>query len=700
MNSQIQNNKRNKILKLKENNCKSFEYNLNIRKKALSLLDSKLKSSFTNLYTLLEKINNVKDLVVFNKYDIYDLKSMKNLDNNAILFSRNIKNELKKSSKLLYAYNIDSLDLDNFLNELESKSIDKNKSKKNNEIKTIYKLKENRKYKKDAYNKLKKEFDLSNVGKTKHDKYMNSIFLKQESKMRDLYNLKLELFFKEQRKKIGENKYYEEVKKPPNCLREKDKGVNQFYSKIKSRYFDLYKLSQSYGIEEKKDDKNLNEEANIYEEKEIDYNNINQDNISQNDNKNNISYSSNKNVDDKKINNKNISLNDILLFNDYDTSKYNGRNPTNNMKSKKPVSGNITKKGKFNTYEESISFNNNSQHNMNIFKIKKNDNNSLKKSASYMSKRGSIYRLNNSKNHKQIHNKLFLCSYTTKNNRNKSVITNNKSKQTFYSSQNSSRPISAFTTINNSKSIYRFLNKNNKNQNLSMSLNKSITSKYRKKSFFSNYINEINKIIKCSNYNTNKFKKSSRILKNIKLFQKSNSEILEKTTSLDIGKINENLKLDKNKHSFIDDKKLIFNNSKKVKLMLTVKNRKLLNTILMELIDKQRRVNGFYYDLSHFEKMIQKFSNNKKYRKLANETMNYEKRFDKESILEIFKQDEEKIMEYLKEMSDKDKYDEEEWKHIILKHKNMKYITNLKNMVINGNLHKKHLVSKFKKEKK
>ena len=683
MNSQIQNNKRNKILKLKESNCKPFESNLNIRKKALSLLDSKLKSSFTNLYTLLEKINNVKDLVVFNKYDIYDLKSMKNLDNNAILFSRSIKNELKKSSKLLYAYNIDSLDLDNFLNELESKSNDKNS--KNNEIKINYKLKENIKYKKDTYNKLKKEFDLSNVGKTKHDKYMNSIFLKQESKMRDLYNLKLELFFKEQRKKIGENKYYEEVKKPPNCLREKDKEVNQLYSKIKSRYFDIYRLSESYGIEKK----NVNEEANI--------NNINQENISQN--KNNISYSSNKNVDDKKINNKNISLNDILLFNDYDTSKYNGRNPIKNIKSKKPVSGNITKKSKFNTYEESISFNNNSQHNMNTIKIKKNDNNRLKKSASYMSKRGSIYRLNNSKNHKIIHNKLFLCSYNAKNNRNKSVIINNKSKQTFYSSQNTSRPISSFSTINNSKSIYRFLNKNNKNINLSMSLNKSITSKYRKKSFFSNYINEINKIIKCSNYNTNKFKKSSRILKSIKLFQKSNSEILEKTSSLDIGKINENLKLDKNKHSFIDDKKLIFNNSKKVKLMLTVKNRKLLNTILMELIDKQRRVNSFYYDLSHFEKMIQKFSNNKKYRKLANETMNYEKRFDKESILEIFKQDEEKIMEYLKEMSDKDKYDEEEWKHIILKHKNMKYITNLKHMVINGNLHKKHLVSKFKKEK-
>ena len=77
------------------------------------------------------------------------------------------------------------------------------------------------------------------------------------------------------------------------------------------------------------------------------------------------------------------------------------------------------------------------------------------------------------------------------------------------------------------------------------------------------------------------------------------------------------------------------------------------------------------------------------------------KRFDKETILELFKQDEEKIMEYLKEMNDKDKYDAEEWKHILLKHKNMKILesTDIKKKTMSGNLHKKHLVSKFKKEK-
>ena len=75
----------------------------------------------------------------------------------------------------------------------------------------------------------------------------------------------------------------------------------------------------------------------------------------------------------------------------------------------------------------------------------------------------------------------------------------------------------------------------------------------------------------------------------------------------------------------------------------------------MELMDKQRRTNNFYCDLSHYEKMMQKFKQNKNYRKLANETMNYEKRFDRETILEIFRQDEEKILDYLKEMNDKNR---------------------------------------------
>ena len=699
MNNDNKIDKRNKILKLKQINSQSYEHNINIRKKATSILDSQLKSSFTNLNTLLDKINNVKDLVVFNKYDVNDLKSVKNLDNNALLFSRNMKRELKKSSKLLYAYNLDSLDLDNFLNDLEDKS--KNISRN-------YKLNKKKYKKKDNFNKLKKEFDLANTGKTKHDKMLNKIFLKNESKMRDLYNLKLELFFNEQRKKIGANQYYEEVKKPPFCIREKDKRANQQNSKIQSKYYDIYKLSQSFEIEEGIREQNiLNEEDKIEEEKENnEKNKKSQKNfhIIKYNNKDNKSYNTKYFEKVKPNANKNSIIRNNMLLNYNEEAKNNKRNNINFIKKKKPVSASMIQNDRYKNYKnylESSSINNNSQRNIKTYKISQSQN--IKNSINYRPNSGNTFQQNNSNNFNSTYHKIFQNNLTTKNKRSQSILSN-VSKQTHYSNTISSRPLSSFSNINNNNtSIYHFLKKNKKRFLLSKSLNSSTPSisKYKKRSYFTNYINQINKIIKYSNYSTHKFKEASRILKNKKLFQKSNSQIFEKTSSLDIEKINDNLKLNKNRHSFINDKKLIFNNSKKVKLMLTSKNRKILNTILMELIDKQRRVNGFYNDLTHFEKMMQKFKNDKKYRKLANETMNYEKRFDKETILELFKQDEEKIMEYLKEMNDKDKYDEEEWKHILLKHKNMKILesTDIKKKTMSGNLHKKHLVSKFKKEK-
>ena len=422
--------------------------------------------------------------------------------------------------------------------------------------------------------------------------------------------------------------------------------------------------------------------------------------------KDNKSYNT-KFYDKIKANtNKNSLLRNNILLNYNEETKNNMEDNINNSnninkKKKKPVSASIIQNDRYKNYMESISFNNNSNLNIKTFRNSRNQN--LKKSINHRPNSGNTYHQNNSNIFNSTYHKIFQNNLTSKNKRSKSILSN-ISKQTHYSNTISSWPLSSFSNINNSNSsIYRFLKKNKKTFYLSKSLNASSPklSKYKKRSYFTNYINQINKIIKYSNYNTHKFKEASRILKNKKLFQKSNSQIFEKTSSLDIEKINENLKLDKNRHSFINDKKLIFNNSKKVKLMLTSKNRKILNTILMELFDKQRRVNGFYNDLTHFEKMMQKFKNDKKYRKLANETMNYQKRFDKETILELFKQDEEKIMEYLKEMNDKDKYDEEEWKHILLKHKNMKILesTDIKKKAMNGNLHKKRLVSKFKKEK-
>ena len=688
--------KRNKNSKTRQSNYGEYERSLDIRRKSLSILDSKLKFSFTHLNTLLEKINNVKELVVYNKYDTRDLKSLKNLDNNALLFSKNMNEEIKKTSELLDAYNLSPQDLDNFMNELKESS--KNRIKIE-EIQKLYNIEKD-------YNNLKKEFDLTNFIKNQNDKKMNESFLKSEKKLRDLYNLKLELFLREERKKIGENQYFEIAKKAPICIKEKDKRTNQRYSTIKSKYFENYKLSKSFEIEEAMREKDILKEEENENNKE---NELTTKNKKEEKNyffyysNNNMIYNPNKyiketikeNDKNENENNKNyIKKNTKLLLN-RNNKIIKNNNQNNNIKIKsKPTSANINKNNKYSNYMNSMTFNTISQVNINTIKNKTNNFKKIKKNRVNSA---DSYQRTNYNITKSNYNQIFRNNnFTEKNKRNRPISPLITSKPTFYSSTTSSRPISAFSSIYHNNTFYNLKNNNNK-----VYINKSFISKYKKKSYFTNYINEINKIIKYSDYTINNFKKSSNKLKNKKLFVKSNSEIFERRSLLDLEKVRENLKLDKNRHSSIDDKKLIFNNSKRVKLMLTPKNRNILNTILMELLVKQKRVNNYYKDLSHYEKMMLKFERNKKFEKITNEMMNYEKRFDKETILEIFKQDEEKIMEYLKEIKNKEKYDEDEWKHILLKHKNMRIInaTKINNMVINGNLHKKHLVSKFKKEK-
>lgn len=692
--------KENNIIEIKKNPkekhniYETFEHNINIRKKSLSILDSKLKFRFRHLHTLLDKINNVKELVVFNKYDTRDLKSLKNLDNNALLFSKKMKEDIKKSSDLLYAYNLSPNDLDNFMIKLESKK----KKYEKEDLPNYFDLKKD-------YEKIKKEFDLLNLVKDNNEKIINKSFFEDEKKMRDLYNLKLELFLNEERKKIGEKKYFEIVKKAPICIKEKDKLVNPLYSTVKSKYYEKYKLSKSFEMEEIMIEKKILDEEENENNKEICTTKNKQNNIYDSNfylksyyTKDNISQIPNKYfeevIKEKNNNNKNFTK---LLLNKKTINKIIRNDNTMNIEDqkKKPSSAHMINNNRIN----SSSFNTISKANIKTLKIKSNIKNLNIKNNRVNSARNiqrNNYYISKPNYIKVLHQNNFTDKNKKRNRTNSPFIS---SKQTLYSSTTSSRAMSAFSSLNNNNTIYNinksntiFLNKNSFNNNI---------CKYKKNSNFTNYIKKINKILKYSNYRMNNFIKSINKLNTKKLFEKSNSEIFLKKNHIDLQKINESLNLEKNRHSMINDKKLIYNNSKKVKLMLTPKNRNILNTILMELIVKQNRVNGFFLDLTHYEKMVQKATMNRKFEKLANEIMKYEKRLDKEEILEIFKHEKEKLMEYLKEKKDKDKYEEEEWKHILLKHKNMRIINskNINKTVINGNLHKKHLVSKFKKEK-
>ena len=657
-------NKRNKLLDLIKS--KTCEENLNLRRKSLNVLDNQIKKSNAKLNTLLDKIYNTKEIIVNNKFNISDIKSLKNLDNNALFLSSNFRKEAKKATKLAKAYNLSSFDLDTFLIELRKKKkkmiekkninteVNKNKDKEKKE--EIYK---------DDFESYKNEFNLAHIGKNKREKMKNNSFLKYQKRMRDLYNLKLELMLIEQKKKIGENRIFDEVKKAPNCLIERDKRKYLQYSRIKSRYFGMYKVSKSFELEDELMEKNI----------------LNEDNISDDENEKN----NNKEKQEIFLTNQNKQLFQITK-----KTILNDLNHNQDLNNK----GLSKKKKAFSA--RNINDNKKPRHSNNSAVINsptKNNPNNLKQSIRLKLKSGININKNNNNKSNGLYKKIYQSNFRDRNSRSSSnqVISSLTSKPTLYSSKSSSRPISSLSSFNNT--TYHF-NPNKNLINKSMTLNPSTLSS---KKSFKNYVSQINKIIRYSDYSTEKFKKSRDKLDSKKLFVKSTNKIFEKKKVLNIDKIIRNLNLDKDPHYFINDKRLIYNNSLKVKLMLNLKNREVLNTVIMTLFDEQRRVNTFYIDASLFEKLLQKYERNKVFNLLSNKLINFEKQYDKEQILEMFDKEEENVDAFFKKKETKD---EDEYKFILMKNKNFKMIDKEENRKMNlkGNLYKKHLVAKYKKK--
>ena len=646
----------------------SYDENLNLRRRSLAFLDTKIKSSFAKLNSYLNKINYVKDSVLNNKYDFRDAKLMKNLDDNCLFLSKSFAKEAKNASKLSGGYNLSSHDLDIFI---------KNLKKKKKKIKTKKELNKNDEISEDNFDKYKDEFNLASLGLNKKEKIKNNSFLINQQKRRDLYNLKLELKLIDRRKKIGEKKTFEVKKNSANIfLIDKDKRRNKKYDNIKSRYFEKYELSKSF---ENKDDlieKNiLNEMCKIDDETD-------------NKNKEDIFITSNK-EDNKNINNDNIDnnketllitkktiLKDVNKINDYNF------NFTNNLFHK---TRNSFSASNFNNIKTTKHLSSSA-----IINFSKNKNSEPKQPIKLRLKSGINIKKNNI-----ISTGLYNKIYNNNNRRNRNSRSNNyissatNSKQTIYTTNKSlSRPYSSFSSYNNT--TYHFnTNKINSKVNIS-----ALGSKKN----FESYIKDINNILRYSDYSTEKFKKATSEFNKKKLFVKSNRKIFEKKKIVNIEKIIKNLNLDKNPHSIINDKKLVYNNSFKVKSMLNLKNRKILNTFLLKLFDEQRRLNKYFIDTSKYEKNIKKFEMNKIFNILSNKIINFEKKYDKEKILEIFEPDD--VNAFLKKREEMfEKYDEKEYKFILLKNKNMKIMEkeNNRKKNINGNLYKKHLVAKYKK---
>ena len=98
---------------------------------------------------------------------------------------------------------------------------------------------------KDNLENYKQGFDLASLGINKKEKNENNSFLKKQKQMRDLYNLQLELNLTEKKKRIGEKKIFDEEKRAPSCLVDKEKRKNLQYSRVKiniSKYMDYPNL--------------------------------------------------------------------------------------------------------------------------------------------------------------------------------------------------------------------------------------------------------------------------------------------------------------------------------------------------------------------------------------------------------------------------------------------------------------------------
>ena len=658
MSSQKLKYKRNNDLNSVLYKSQTEEKYLNLRKKDLSSLDTKIKASLSNLNFLLNKIDRTKDLVLNNNFDKKDIKSLKNLGNNSLLLTKNLRKEANKATKLAYGYNLSSRDLDNFLSKLRRKKKYYAKKQKNK----IDKIEEIEEIKKDNLENYKNEFDLALAGKNQEEKILNNSFLKDQKRMRDLYNLKLELNLIEQKKKIGDRRSFDDIKSSSSTLKIRDISKNYKYQKVKSKYYAMYELSKSFKIENELMEKNIL---------------INEDYQSDED----IFITNNTNM--LPITKKTL-LKEEDKNNDNDV-KINNNNKKIFYKKKKPFSARMVKDTK-----EIKNFNNSA-----IIKSPKNKaNNSgqairLKlKSGTNLTKKDIDINNNSNSNKKGLYNKIYKANFR---NRTGQLVSQKTSK---FSTKSSSRPLSSLSNFNNT--TWHFFNNKNKKMNRSMS--NIYTNSLKSDKNFKKYMSKIDQMLRYSDYSTDKFKSSFRKLNKEKLFVKSTNKIFERKKIVNIDKIIKNLNLDRIRHEQINDKKLVYDNSLKVKLLLNLKNRKILNTIILTLFDEQRRVNNYFVDTSLFEKNMKKNERNKIFNKMSYKIINLEKKYDKEQILDELNKMDENVEEFIRKIEKKDIYDENEYKFILVKNKNMKMMDREKKGKINfnGNLHKKHLVNKYK----
>ena len=576
------------------NNNKNSTLKENKRRKVLYKSSNPAISNY-NMNLLIDKMKKLKNLM----FNTSDLEALLIIDKSGLRYS----NEVIKNAS--FSKRIKTATPKNKINKkIENLSKINNKIKKRSTFKTMT-INFGRKKTKRSTKRLIKmgeTFDLSKISKKSEEKKFNQTFLNNSKKDKILYHLKTKLFLLERKDKITDNGNYNTGNKQNKNLvfiRENIDKEKYFY-RIKSKFM-------KYNIKNRKK-KNITFINNLF-------------------NNSNNSHSKTKNLSKYSYNDNNIIK---IKIDENDNNKDINKRFISNKRLKETINSYKTK--------------NNFIKNENNFNKNTNKEMYISNTPSVISPSLSLFNKSINKNIKD---------------RNKIKIENKKKSFTFITNSNNSQDNTSLNSLNSSirtSDMIHSLNKNNikiikqnynKNRiNSSKTRYKSPTDRLKK---FKNllFINRLNNLIRNSTKIKNNFLSLYEKVKLQKNEIFSKPDYTYKTEKLDIDKINNFFKFSKKEEC--DHEKIVIENAKKVKTTMDKKCGKILDDVIVELFYKDRKTNKKNYELSEYEKKLIKIKKEENYKKISNEAVLFEKKFDRDQIRNIFLSKDEEIKKLFKE---------------------------------------------------
>ena len=571
---------------------RGFIQNMDLRSKYFCRFNAINDRTSDTIQVLLKKLFNVKQLMLVSPKNI-ERSTEKTIDHNGLLISNNFMRTMKFSSNVYNNYHMGITFFERFLKNIDNNKKAKNKIKLQKDNNYTYSISKKNPSPKNNIKKLSCNND---------EKEQNTFNL---AYINDNLNIKEKILNEQILKEIGNSRklYDLDVGIFLDDLKEK-KNINKGSNKKKSFYF-----------LRSKSNKNENH-LRIKTYTPLNYNNSNQKAF-------------------QKIN----KFNNLRLF----LKNENNKNSINYINS--TCSNDNNKK----TLHECLSFEK--------FNNIKNINN-----------------ININTNNRKRPGTANSVSIKTKSTRTISKkIKSPISSQNKISNNNCifSRPVSGYTSTfasNNSKSIHK------KFDSFSIISSKSKNTIKKK----SNLYQDINNIVYSSTKIMKNFviKNNSNSKNSQMLFKRKEIQGEKEEDIIDIKQINEDFNfINKTKEQFnineielnssnesyekedeekkIDENKIIKENAKKVKTMMDNNCRRILDSVVLELLLKQRMVNDYFVDEVPYEKTLKKIKSAQKFKKMAQKEMLLLESLKKDKVLEIFSSEPEKLKQIMAEIKTK-----------------------------------------------